>query len=109
MTNTNHDNLDLGEDLVIAKTNHRPSGGGTWVRGTIRGHLFDALVFPGHAEEAEWEIGQSRISKLWIQRQADKETLYNWDRGLEQAPANQTAQQIVDFLCAGLAEQTFGK
>jgi hypothetical protein len=26
----------------------------------------DALVFPEHADNPEWEIGDSRISKLWV-------------------------------------------
>ena len=34
--------------------------------------LDDALVFPEHAEHREWEIRDSRISKLWIQRLEDK-------------------------------------
>ena len=60
--------LELGDDLRITKTTRRASGGGTWVCGTIAGHRFDALVFPEHAENPEWEIGDSRISKLWVQR-----------------------------------------
>lgn len=104
-----HPEMDLGDDLMITKTTRRNSGGGTWVCGTIHGHRFDALVFPEHAENAEWEIGDSRISKLWLQRQADKKTVYNWDRGLDIAPADPTAAAIVDFLCAGLAEHTYGK
>ena len=65
--------LDLGDDLRITKITRRASGGGTWVCGTIAGHRFDALVFPEHAENPEWEIGDSRISKLWVQRLADQQ------------------------------------
>jgi hypothetical protein len=109
--NGNNDarDLDLGDDLVITKTTRRASGGGTWVCGTIHGHRFDALVFPEHADNADWEIDDSRISKLWLQRQADKKTVYNWDRGLDLPAADATAQAIVDFLCVGLAEHTYGK
>jgi hypothetical protein len=102
-------NLDLGDDLVITKTTRRHSGGGTWVSGTIHGHRFEALVFPEHAENPEWEISDSRISKLWIQRRADKVNVYNWDRGADLPPADATVAAIVDFLCAGLAEHTYGK
>ncbi len=110
MANT-HDpfEFDLGDDLAITKTSRRASGGGTWVSGAIAGHRFDALVFPEHAENPEWELGDSRISKLWVQRQDDRATVFNWDRGLDQAAANDLAQAIVDFLCGGLAEHTYAE
>jgi len=101
MASTNE--FDLGDDLEITKTTRRASGGGTWVSGTIAGHRFDALVFPEHAESEEYEIGDSQISKLWIQRTADKQTVFNWDRGLNQPATTDLAQAIVDFLAAGLA------
>lgn len=101
--------FDLGDDLEITKTTRRASGGGTWVSGRIAGHRFDALVFPEHAENAEWELGDSRISKLWVQRLADKQTVFSWDRGLDIAAANDTAQAIVDFLAAGLADHVYAE
>ncbi len=101
--------FDLGDDLRITKTSRRASGGGTWVCGTVAGHRFDALVFPEHAENSEWEIGDSRISKLWIQRLADKQTVFNWDRGLDQPAASDLAQAIVDFLSAGLADHIYAE
>ncbi len=94
----------IGDDLRITKTTRRASGGGTWVSGTIAGHRFDALVFPEHAECPEYELGDSRISKLWVQRMADKTTVVNFDRGWDHMPANPTAAKIVDFLAAGLAD-----
>ena len=63
---------DIGDDLRITKTTRRAAGSGTWVCGTLHGHRFDALVFPEHAENAEWELGDSRISKLWIKRLAGR-------------------------------------
>jgi hypothetical protein len=104
---TNHDDYDLGYDLEITKTTRRASGGGTWVSGRLAGHRFDALVFPEHAEVADYELGQSRISKLWVQRLADKETVFNWDRGLDIPAANDLVQAIVDFLSDGLADHTY--
>ena len=98
----------LGDDLEITKTTRRASGGGTWVSGTIAGHRFDALVFPEHAESEEYEIGDSRISKLWIQRTADKRTVFNWDRGPDQPAKTDLVQAIVDFLAAGLADKYLG-
>ncbi len=110
MTRTNDPSeYDLGHDLRIIKTSRRASGSGTWVSGTIAGYRFEALVFPEHAENPAWELGDSRISKLWIARLKNKETVFNWDRGLDMPAASHKTQAVVDFLCAGLAEHTFGK
>ena len=67
------------------------------------GHRFDALVFPEHAENPDWELGQSRISKLWVQRLSDKKTVFHWDRGMDVPAVDQMASAVVDFLAAGLA------
>jgi hypothetical protein len=99
--------FELGEDLQITKTTRRNAGNGTWVSGTLNGHRFDALVFPEHAEVADWEIGDSRISKLWLQRIADGVEVFNWDRGADRPAADETAAAIVDFLCDGLAEHIY--
>jgi len=99
--------FDLGDDLEITKTTRRASGGGTWVSGRIAGHRFDLLVFPKHAEIADYELGDSRISKLWVQRLADKQTVFNWDRGLDISAATDIAQAIVDFLAAGIADHVY--
>lgn len=107
MNATNPDDLDVGHDLEITKTTRRASGGGTWVCGTLSGHRFDALVFPEHADNPEWEIGDSRISKLFIQRLADKQTTYNWDRGADVPPADFVTECIVDFLAGGLADHIY--
>jgi len=107
MNATNPDDLDVGHDLEITKTTRRASGGGTWVCGTLSGHRFDALVFPEHADNPDWEIGDSRISKLWIQRLADKREVFNWDRGPDRMAIDDTALQIVDFLAGGLADHIY--
>ena len=95
---------EMGDDLRITKTTRRAAGGGTWVIGTIAGHRFNALVFPEHAEFPDYELGTSRISKLWVQRLADGKTVVNFDRGWDIRPADATAAVIVDFLAAGLAD-----
>lgn len=100
---------DLGDDLRITKTSRRASGGGTWVSGTIAGYRFDALVFPEHADNPEWELGDSRISKLWIARLKNKETVFNWDRGMDIPAASDKTQAVVDFLCAGLADHIYAE
>jgi len=100
--------LDLGDDLVITNTSPRGSVPGTWVSGTIHGYRFEALVFPEHAEVPEYELDDSRISKLWVQRLADKNEVFCWERGMQRPAKDATAQAIVDFLAAGLAEHTYG-
>ena len=106
MTDANED-LDVGHDLEITKTTRRAAGAGTWVSGTLSGHRFEALVFPDHAANPEWEIGESRISKLWIQRLADKREVYSWDRGADVPAADHLVACIVDFLARGLADHIY--
>ena len=55
----------------------------------------------------EWEIGESRITKLWIQRLADRETVFNWDRGPDVPAADALVAEIVDHLAGGLADAIF--
>lgn len=100
---------DLGHDLTLTQTTRRAAGAGRWARGLVGGYRFDALVFPEHADNPDYEIGDSRISKLWVQRLADRVTVYNWDRGLDVPAVDATVQQIVDFLSAGLAECVYGE
>src|SRR5665648_472780 len=99
--------LDLGDDLRITKTTRRAAGAGTWVIGTVSEHRFNALVFPEHAECPDYELGDSRISKLWLQRLADKKCVANFDRGWDIRPTTKIAQAVVDFLAAGLAEHIY--
>jgi hypothetical protein len=106
MTDTN-DDLDVGFDLEIKKVTRRASGGGTWICGTLSGHRFDALVFPEHADNPEWEIGDSRISKLFIQRLYDKQTVFNWDRGADIPAQDRLVACIVDFVAGGLADHVY--
>jgi hypothetical protein len=107
-TNDTHDDLDIAHDFEITKVSRQPAGGaGTWVCGRMAGHRFDALVFPEHATNPEWELGTSRISKLWVQRLADRRTVFNWDRGADVPAATDVARAIVDFLAEGLADHIF--
>lgn len=99
--------IDVAGDLEILRVTRRASAGGTWVTGTLAGHRFEALVFPEHAENPEWELGDSRISKLWVRRQASRWVVFNWDRGADIPPADHLAAQIVDFIAGGLADFLF--
>jgi hypothetical protein len=104
----NENDIDIGDDLRITRIARQPAGGsGTWVGGTLAGHRFEALVFPEHAENREWELGDSRISKMWVCRLADRRTVFSWDRGADVPAADETVERIVDFLCAGLADHVY--
>ena len=104
MTNATTNDLNVSDDLEITGNSRRASCGGTWISGTLHEHRFEALVFPSHAENPEYEIGQSGISKLWIQRLADRAVIFNWDRGADIQATSREAQAMVDFLCEGLAD-----
>ena len=95
---------ELDDDLQITSVTPRNLVDGTWVKGTLSGHRFSALVFPEHAHDAEWELGDSRISKLWIQRLADRTTVYEWDRGISVPATDELAGLVADFLAGGLAD-----
>src|SRR5687768_14232278 len=101
------DTMDLGDDLEITKITRKAAGAGTWVCGRLSGHRFDALVFPEHALDPEYELGKSRISKLWIKRLADDRMVFNWDRGMDVPAADAMTHALVDFLAAGLADLAF--
>ena len=95
---------EIGDDLAITKQTRRAAGAGTWMIGTVSGHRFDCLVFPEHAECPDYELGDSQISKLWLQRLVDKKCVANFDRGWDIRPTTKIAAAIVDFLAAGLAD-----
>ena len=101
------DDLDVGWDLEIKKVTRQAAGAGTWVSGTLSGHRFEALVFPEPAENPDWELPGSRISKLWIQRIKDQREVFNWDRGPDRMAVDDTALQIVAFLAGGLADHIY--
>jgi hypothetical protein len=44
-TNDDLDAMDLMKTFKVTKMQRRTSVGGAWVKGTIGGHRFDALVF----------------------------------------------------------------
>ncbi len=98
---------NLGDDLQITKITRQAAGTGTWVCGTLNGYRFEALVFPAHAENADWELGRSQISKLWIKGLADNQTVFNWDRGQDVPAADDATYAVVDFLAAGIADLVY--
>ena len=106
-TNTKQDATEIGDDLRITKTTRRAAGGGIWVIGTLNAHRFEALVFPEHAKCPDYELGDSRISKLWLKGFDGGKTVANFDRGWDVHPTTKIAAAIVDFLAAGLAEHIY--
>jgi hypothetical protein len=99
--------VDIGDDLVIARTTRRDAGTGTWAIGVVNGHHFEALVFPCHAERQDYELGNSRISKLWLQELFSEETTANFDRGWDIRPRTKIAVAIVDYLVGHLADLVY--
>lgn len=95
--------------FTIVKVQRRASCGGAWVSGTIAGHAFEALVFPEHAESESFELGDSRISKLWLRDSDTRATVANFDRGWDIQPTTKLARRITDLLAAGLAETVYGR
>jgi hypothetical protein len=75
--------------------------------GTVNGHRFEALVFASHAECPNYELGSSRISKLWLKEQNGGPTVANFDRGWDIRPTTKIATAIVDFLAAKLADLVY--
>ena len=110
MIRTTDHNDDIDLDLAITKIEQRTGASGAWVLGTVNDqYKFNALVFPEHAESESYELGQSKISKLWVQCTSDRTTLFSFDRGLDVPAANTEIQVIVDFLCEGLSDLAFSK
>ena len=97
----------FGDDLTFTRQTPRPSVGGIWVIGLVAGHRFQALVFEEHADDPAWELGASRISKLWVQRLSDRAVVFNWDRGPDVPAHDPVARAVVRFLTAELANRVF--
>lgn len=108
MTSETKRQMRIGNDITVFEVARRQCGG-TWVQGTTEAYRFCALVFSEHADNPDWEIEQSRISKLWLQRIEDGRTVYNWDRGLDVAAENSAVQAVVRSLVAELAACLDGK
>lgn len=100
-------NIEVGDDLVIARTKPRAGVPGTWVRGTLNGHKVLCLVFSEHAECPDYELGTSRISKLWLKEQNGGPTVADFDRGWSVRPTTKMAKAIVEFLAARLADLVY--
>jgi hypothetical protein len=103
-----HQPKDMGHDLTIKSIRPRGLGvPGTWVTGTLNGHYFEALAFKDHAENPEYELGQSRVSKMYLKCLATKREVFHFDRGTDIEAQTPEAADIVGFLCEGIADLAF--
>lgn len=100
---------DFSCDLKIKRLNSRLLSSGVWLEGTTSGFKFQALVFAEHATDESFELGQSRISKLWVRRERDKVCTFNFDRCFDIDAQDEETAALVEFLKEGLAELVFGK
>ena len=91
------------EELSISELTQQATEGGIWVRGKLGGYQFDAIVTPEHAAEPGYEIGKSRLAKLWIERVVDGQCVAHFDCGWVVGPTLPIVQAIVDYLAAKLA------
>ena len=83
---------------------------GKWAIGTVGNFQFQALVFPKHAFIKSFELGRSRISKLWIATRndiPDRVCLFNFDRGMDVAARGKDAKQAVRLLCKNVAKTVY--
>ena len=80
--------------------------GGTWVHGKVGPYKYQALVFPEHADNEDWELGRSQISKLWVAK--GNFPVFSWDRGLDKAAEMVVEHQAVNLLKDNLARMVFG-
>lgn len=91
--------MNIGHDLLVTKIERRKVGG-VWICGTVAGHRFSVLVFEEHAINADWELSTSRIAKLSLNRIANDQTVFIWDRGCDMTAIDDSARQVVEFLMA---------
>lgn len=77
-----------------------------WVDGSVDGCKFQALVFPAHAESESFELGTSRISKLWVARGGRQVAAF--ERGWDQQPVAAADKAVVARIEAELADKVFG-
>lgn len=106
------DNYDEVEKLLNSlsfRVKPRRTGcGGSWALGRIGDYRFEALVFPEHAAHPSFELGDSRISKLYIRRESGRTTVVNFDRGWDTRPASPELEMVVELLTDGLASAVYG-
>ena len=98
----------FGDDLAFTRQTERSAVGGAWVIGLVAGHRFQSLVFPADTDHPNPDLGGSRISKLWVQRLADRAVVFNFDRGPDVPAQDAAVELVVAFLTAELAERVYG-
>ena len=82
---------------TLETTKQTWGGGGRWISGVASEngkdlYNYEALVF---AENSIYSLDDSKISKLWIRRIADRKTVFNFDRGLDVGSPNPEVEWLV--------------
>lgn len=78
-----------------------------FVRGLISGHLYEAIVWPEHLVNRDEELGDSKITKLWICRNNDNKTVFMFDKGRSIEDIDDNTVSIAKELCAKLSSLVF--
>lgn len=95
------------KDFEIYLTEPPNPMGRCWVSGAVLGYAFNALVFPDHATQSTFELGNSRISKLEIYRRDVNLRVVNYDRGWDIRPESVKLERAVQIVCRRLAKEVF--
>src|SRR5262245_26790975 len=90
------DTTGIEHDLHITEVTKTPNDKGRWVSGTIDGHLF-SVFFDGQVIP-DWQMNNTRMSRLWLHRLADNQTVFRWHYGQCLPAADDRAKAVVDFL-----------
>jgi len=111
----------IGRDLQILELGRvaylcDPRRSGVCIAGTVSRNEFIADIFPKHPAITNWDIGESRISKLLVHN--ERTCVFNWSRGknqgvfveqgrevpMKELSSRETRQTraVVEFLASGV-------
>ncbi len=88
-------------DLTAIKNDLNVTFDGRWIDGTHNGFRFQILAHAGNPDHNGTGMESTpRITKLWVQRNSNKETVANYDRGWDVKPVDEDAVALVSKLMA---------
>lgn len=100
-----HEDCPYPDTIEILQVGEWGFGMGKRVQGRVNGCEFNALVFPDHARNSEWEWGFSRISEMTLHRNG--EVVFRWGCGTPMESADAEVDAAVSILSAYLAERVY--